>query len=196
MKLVAKVEEKAGGLARETAGAGEGKVGCDQEVVDGVIVDLAGDGQVVAGGASVAEDGSLVGGGPQETEDSSVKRRVGCSQVVEGQVVLGVGEHFSQVERRVGGVADSDNRAMDKLCGREEVVVRWWWVFRGAKRANVDNRALKSSFGTLLHHFIGGVREDLRDAAGSAPGDNMVGASSGALELGMGGRDINFYSIV
>ena len=67
---------------------------------------------------------------------------------------------------------------------------------RGAKRANVYNRALKCSFGTLLHHFIGGVREDLCDAAGSSPGDNMIGASSGALELGMGRGYINFDAVV
>ena len=64
VELVAKVEEKACRLARETAGAGEGKVGCDQEIVDIVVVDLAGDCLVVAGGAIVSEDGSLVGGGP------------------------------------------------------------------------------------------------------------------------------------
>ena len=144
--MVAKVEEEACRLARETAGVGEGKVGSDKEIVDVVVVNLAGDGFVVAGRASVAENGSLVGGGPHETEDGSVERRVGGSQVVEGKVVLGVGEHFSQVEPRVGGVADSDNRARNKLCRREEVVVRWWWVFRGAKRANVHNGALEIPF--------------------------------------------------
>ena len=146
VELVAKVEEKACGLARETAGAGEGKVGCDQEIVDSIVVDLAGDCLVVAGGAIVSEDGSLVGGGPHETEDGSVERRVGGAQVVEGKVVLGGGKYFCQVEMRVGGVADSDNRARNKLCRRDEVVVRWWWVFRGAKGANVDNGALEGPF--------------------------------------------------
>ena len=65
VKLVAKVEEKACRLARETAGVGEGKVGGDQEVVDSIVVDLAGDCLVVAGGAIVSENGSLVGGCPQ-----------------------------------------------------------------------------------------------------------------------------------
>ena len=146
VELVAKVEEKACRLARETAGGGEGKVGGDQEIVDSIVVDLAGDCLVVAGRASVAENCSLVGGGPHETEDSSVKRRVGCAQVVERHVGLGVGEHFSEVELRVGGVADRDNRARNKLCRRDEVVVRWWWVFRGAKRANVDDGALECPF--------------------------------------------------
>ncbi len=91
MELVAKVEEEACGFARETAGVGEGEVGGDQEIVDVVVVDLAGDCFVVAGRARVAEDGSLVGGGPHETEDGSVNRGVGCAQVVEGKVVLGVG---------------------------------------------------------------------------------------------------------
>ncbi len=95
MQLVAKVEEDACRLARETAGVGEGEVGGDQEIVDVVVVDLAGDCFVVAGRARVAEDGSLVGGGSHETEDGGVDRRIGCSQIVERQVVLGVGEHFS-----------------------------------------------------------------------------------------------------
>ena len=146
MQLVAKVKEEACRLARETAGVGEGEVGSDQEIVDVVVVDLAGDCFVVAGRARVAEDGSLVGGSPHKTEDSSVDRRVGCSQIVERQVVLGGGEDLSQVKLRVGGVADSDDRARDQLCRREEVVVRWWWVFRGAKRANVYNGALESPF--------------------------------------------------
>ncbi len=119
VKLVAKVEEKAGRLAREAAGAGEGKVGGDQEVVDVVVVDLAGDGLVVAGGASVAEDSSLVGGGPQETEDSRVDGGVGGSQIVERQVVFGVGEHLSQVKQGGWGVADSNNCVGSELCRRE-----------------------------------------------------------------------------
>ena len=74
MELVAEVEEKACRLARETAGVGEGKVGGDEEIVDVVVVNLSGDGFVVAGRASVAENGALVGGGPHETEASSVER--------------------------------------------------------------------------------------------------------------------------
>ena len=50
-------------------------------------------------------------------------------------------------------------------------------------------------YGTLLHHFIGGVGEDLRDAAGSSPSDDMIRASSGALDLGMGWGYINFYPV-
>ncbi len=94
MQLVVKVEEEACRLARETAGVGEGEVGGDQEIVDVVVVDLAGDCFVIAGRARVAEYSALVGGGPHKTEDSSVNRRVGCAEVVEGKVVLGVGEHF------------------------------------------------------------------------------------------------------
>ena len=64
VELGAKVEENTGGLARETAGAGEGEVGGDQKIVDSIVVDLAGDCLVVAGGAIVSENGSLVGGCP------------------------------------------------------------------------------------------------------------------------------------
>ncbi len=112
MKLVANVEEEACRLARETVGVGKGEMGGDQEFGDVFDVDLAGDCFVVAGRAiSVAENSALVGSGPHETEDSSVERRVGGSQVVEGKMSLGVSEDFRQVEVRVGGVADSDNRS-------------------------------------------------------------------------------------
>ena len=115
VKLVAKVEEKACRLARETAGVGESEVGGDQEIVDVVVVDLAGDCFVVAGRARVAEDGSLVGGGPHETEDSGVERGIGCPQIVEGKVILRVGEDFGQVELRLGGVTDGYNRAREEF---------------------------------------------------------------------------------
>ncbi len=56
MQLVAKVKEEACRLARETAGGGKGEVGSEQEIVDVVVIDRAGDSSVVAGRASVAED--------------------------------------------------------------------------------------------------------------------------------------------
>ncbi len=146
MELGAKVEEEACRLARETTGVGKGEMRGNQEFGDVFGVDLAGDCFVAAGRASVAENSALVGSSPHETESSSVERRVGGSQVVEGKMSLGVGEDFRQVKVRVGGVADSDNRARNKLCKREEVVVRWWWVLRGAERANVHNGALESPF--------------------------------------------------
>ena len=74
VELVAKMEEEACRLARETAGGGEGEVGRDEEVVDVFSVNLAGDGGMVAGRAGVAENSALVGGGPHESEYGSVER--------------------------------------------------------------------------------------------------------------------------
>ena len=111
MKLVANVEEEACRLARETAGVGESEMGGDQEIGNVFGVDLADDCVVAAGRASVAENSALVGSGPHETKNGSIDRRVGGSQVVEGKMSLGVSEDFRQVEVRVGGVADSDNRS-------------------------------------------------------------------------------------
>jgi hypothetical protein len=54
VELVAKVEEEACRLARETAGGVEGEVRSDEEVVDVIVVNFAGDCFVVAGRASVA----------------------------------------------------------------------------------------------------------------------------------------------
>ncbi len=119
VELVAKMEDEACRLAKETAGGGEGEVRCDEKVVDVFVVNFAGDCMVVAGRASVAEDGSLVGGGLHEAEDGSVDRGIGGTQVVEGKVVLGGGEDFDQVKFRVRGVADSNNRARNELGRRE-----------------------------------------------------------------------------
>ena len=119
VELVAKMEEEACRLARETAGGGEGEVRRDEEVIDVFVVNLAGDSCVVAGRAGVAEDSALVGGGPHEAEDCSIERGVGGAQIVEGQVVFGGGEDFSQVKFRVGVVADSDDRFRNELGRRE-----------------------------------------------------------------------------
>ena len=44
-------------------------------------------------------------------------------------------------------------------------------------------------------HAVGRGREDLRDDAGSAPRDNVLGTSSGELELGVSGRHVDFYAV-
>ena len=119
VELVAKMEEEACRLARETAGGGEGEVRRDEEVVDVFVINLAGDCGMVAGRAGVAENSALVGGGPHEAEDCSIERGVGGAQIVEGQVVFGGGEDFGQVKLGLGVVADSDNGARNELCRRE-----------------------------------------------------------------------------
>ena len=119
VELVAKMEEEACRLARETAGGGEGEVRRDEEVIDVFVVNLAGDWCVVAGRACVAENSALVGGGPHEAEDGSIERGVGGAQIVEGQVVFGGGEYFGQVKVGVGIVADGDNCARNELGRRE-----------------------------------------------------------------------------
>ncbi len=119
VELVAKMEEEACRLARETAGGVEGEVRRDEEVTDVFVVNLAGDGGVVSGRAGVAENSALVGGEPHEAEESSVERGVGGAQIVEGQVVFGGGEDFNQVKFGVGVVADSDKCARNELGRRE-----------------------------------------------------------------------------
>ncbi len=102
VELVAKVEEKACRLARETAGGSKGKVGCDQERVNVVGVDLARDCFVVAGRASVFEDSSVVGCKPEKTADSCVHLRVGCSEVMDGEMRLVYCLYFREMEERRG----------------------------------------------------------------------------------------------
>ncbi len=75
MKLVAEMEEEAGGLAGQTAGGSQGEVGGDQEIGDVFGVNFSGDSNVIAGRASVAENSALVGSGPHETKDSRIDGR-------------------------------------------------------------------------------------------------------------------------
>ena len=59
--------------------------------------------------------------------------------------------------------------------------MRWWWGRRGAKRAHVP---------------VGGVGEDFGDQTGPAPSNNVLRSSSGALDLGVGGRHVDLDTIV
>ncbi len=86
MELVAKVEEEACRLARETASGCEGEVGSDQEVSEVLSVKFARDGLVVAGRASVFQDSAVVRGEPKKTEDSCVQLWVGGAEVMDRQV--------------------------------------------------------------------------------------------------------------
>jgi hypothetical protein len=82
VELVAKVEEEACRLARETTGGGEGKVGGNQKVRDVGGVDLSGDSMVMAGRAGVFQNSFPIGCDPYETEDGGGKRRGGGPEVV------------------------------------------------------------------------------------------------------------------
>ncbi len=106
VELVAKVEEEACRLARETAGGGQGEVRRD-------------------------ENSALVGGGPHEAEDCSIERGVGGAQVVEGQVVFGGGEDFGQVKLGLGVVADGDNGARNATMWLARRPVRRSWACVG-----------------------------------------------------------------
>jgi hypothetical protein len=115
VELVAKVEEEACRLARQTASGGQGEVRGNQEIVDVFGVNFPGDSNMVAGRASVAENSALVGGCPHETKDSRIDGRGGGPQVVEGELFFGVSEDFGDVETRGGVVADGNNCSGDHL---------------------------------------------------------------------------------
>ena len=88
VELVAKVEEEACRLARETAGGGESKVRGNQEVGEVGRVDLAGDSMVVAGRAGVFQDSLAVGSKPDETKGGGGEDRGGGSEVVKTELVF------------------------------------------------------------------------------------------------------------
>ncbi len=104
------MEEKAGGLARETTRSVKDKVGCNQEVGHVGSVNFSGDSSVVAGGAGVFEHGAAIRSDPDKTENGSVQVGSGGSEVVDGEVRFGDGENLGQMERGVRGVANSDER--------------------------------------------------------------------------------------
>ena len=69
-------------------------------------------------------------------------------------------------------------------------------VERRWRGAQVDDRTFEKPFRTFLLHSIGRGGKDLRDDAGFAPGYDVLGSSSGALDLGMGGGHVNFNAVV
>ena len=103
---------------------------------------------------------------------------------------------FGDVEARGGSVTDGDDGPGVKSSGRDEIVVRRRRVFGGAERTSVDDCALKGASRTFFFHLVGGRGKDLRDAARSAPGDDVVGTAAGAKELRVGRRYIDFHAVV
>ena len=106
VELVAKMEEEACRLARETASGGEGEVGSDQEVSEVLSVNFARDGLVVAGRASVFQDSAVVGSEPEKTEDSCVHLWVGGAKVMDRQVRFVYFRDFREMKERSGRVSD------------------------------------------------------------------------------------------
>jgi hypothetical protein len=98
VELVAKMEEEACRLARETVGGVEGEVRRDEEAIDISCIDFASDGGMVAGGTFVSEHGHVVGSNPEWAEDGSVKGGIGGSEVADGEVVFGDGDDFGEME--------------------------------------------------------------------------------------------------
>jgi hypothetical protein len=143
VELVAKVEEEACRLAREMAGGGKSKVGCDQEGVNVFSGNVARDCFVVAGRASVFEDSSVVGCKPEKTEDSRVHLWVGCAEVVDGEVRLVYFRYFSNMKEKRGSVADGYDGSGVKSSVGNKIVMWRWWVLRCTERAVVDDGTLK-----------------------------------------------------
>ncbi len=132
------MEEEACRLARETAGGGKGKVGCDQEGVNVISVNVACDCFVVAGGASVLHDGAVVGCEPEKAEDSEIQVMVGGAQVVDEEEGFRDGLDFCKVKLRRGIVTDGDDGSGVKSGVRDKIVVRGGRSLGSAERASVD----------------------------------------------------------
>ncbi len=179
MELVTQMEEEAGRLAGETTSGSEEEMGGNQEVGDVGGVDFSGDGGVVAGRSGVFEDSAAIGGKPDETEDSGIKSRGGSAEIVNRQTDLVDAEDFGQVEGGGGGVADGNVCGGEQSGSGDEVVVWGRRCFGSAKRARVDYGALKLPTTTFFNHLVGGRRKDAGDGAGTAPGNNVVGAAVG-----------------
>ena len=75
-------------------------------------------------------------------------------------------------------------------------MVRGGWVFRGAKGTDIDNGPLKFASCLIFFHFVGRGGKDARDAARASPGNDVVGTATGAEELGVRRRYVNFHAII
>ncbi len=111
---------------------------------------------------------------------------------------LGGEENAGEIE---GGfelfrATDSNNGSRVKGSQRENVMVWWGRGAGGAKGADVNQRALERAIRAFFYHLVGDGRENLGDLTRPAPGDDMLGSSAGAYQLGVGGRDVNLNAIV
>lgn len=83
------------------------------------------------------------------------------------------------MESRVGGVADSNDGGGEECSGGNEIVVREWRGLACAKRAHVDDCALKFSSRSFLFNLVRRGGEQADDAAGTTPGDDVVRFAAG-----------------
>jgi hypothetical protein len=151
-----------------------------------------------AGRVSLRTMRRTIGGDPDKAEDGSGESRGDGTKVVDRQAKFIDLEEFGEVEGGCGSVTDCDDRGGVQGSGGDEIVVRGRRDFRRSKRANVDDRSLKLSSGTFFVHFVGSGRKDANDFAEPAPGDDVVGAATGASakDLGVRGRYINVDPVI
>ena len=73
-----------------------------------------------------------------------------------------------------------------------------WWRRSGggAIGAHIDDGTFEKTLRALLLHSVGGSGKDRGDDAGAAPSDNVLGASTGALDLSVGGGHVDFDAVV
>ncbi len=84
----------------------------------------------------------------------------------------------------------------EECSGGDEIVVRWWWGFGRVKRAHIDDCALKFPSRSFFFNFVRRGGEQVKDAAASAPSNNVVRFAAGEQNLCVRGWDINFYTVV
>lgn len=73
-----------------------------------------------------------------------------------------------------------------------------WWRRSGggAIGAHIDDGTFEKTLRALLLHSVGGSGKDRGDDAGAAPSDNVLGSSTGALDLSVGGGHVDFDAVV
>ena len=127
VELITKVMEEVVRKAGQSAGGGETEVGGDEKVGQVLGGDLAGDGAVVAGRASVFQDGLVVGREPEELEDGALDALVGGAKVVERGVRFSESGETGEMKRGGRRVADGHEGAGGESQSGEQVMMRWGW---------------------------------------------------------------------
>jgi hypothetical protein len=101
-----------------------------------------------------------------------------------------------EMESGGGGIADGDKGSGGEGHGRQEIVMRWRGSGGGAIGAHVNDGTFEKTLRALLLHPVGGSGKNLGDDAGAAPSNDVLGSSSGALDLSVGGGHVYFNAVV
>ena len=182
-RFVTKVMKEVMTLGGELVTAGEGDVGGDKGVREGVDVELAGEGGEPVRASRPEHDLVGVGAGPDGFEGGGLQGWVGTTIALDDHDVVDDRHDLDYPYIIDGGVADGDELTGDERVGGEGIVVCGRRVAECAEGSDVDQRALERSTSAVFGDSASGWGESFGDSAWSSPGDDVRTSSSGVFQL-------------